>query len=52
MRIPDHLICLLKKLFTGKITVLELDIEQLTGSKLGKEYSKAVYSHPIYLTYL
>ena len=31
---------------------LELDTEQLTGSKLGKEYSKAVYSHPVYLTHM
>ena len=29
---------------------LELDIEQQTGSKLGKEYVKAVYYHPAYLT--
>ena len=29
---------------------LELDIEQLTGSKLGKEYDKATYYHPAYLT--
>ena len=29
---------------------LELDIEQQTGSKLGKEYIKAVYCHPAYLT--
>ena len=29
---------------------LELDIEQRTGSKLGKEYVKAVYCHPAYLT--
>ena len=29
---------------------LELDIEQSTGSKLGKEYSKAAYCHPAYLT--
>ena len=29
---------------------LELDMEQLTGSKLGKEYDKAVYHHPAYLT--
>ena len=29
---------------------LELDIEQQTGSKLGKEYIKAVYHHPVYLT--
>ena len=31
---------------------LELDIEQQTGSKLGKEYVKAVYCHPAYLTYM
>ena len=30
---------------------LELDMEQ-TGSKLGKEYIKAVYCHPAYLTYM
>ena len=29
---------------------LELDMEQQTGSKLGKEYIKAVYFHPAYLT--
>ena len=27
-------------------------MEQRTGSKLGKEYAKAVYCHPAYLTYL
>ena len=31
---------------------LEPDIEQQTGSKLGKEYVKAVYCHPAYLTYM
>ena len=31
---------------------LELDMEQWTGSKLGKEYVKAVYCHPAYLTYV
>ena len=31
---------------------LELDIEQLTGSKLVKEYIKTVYCHPAYLTYM
>ena len=31
---------------------LELDVEQWTGSKLGKEYIKAVYFHPAYLTYM
>ena len=31
---------------------LELDMEQQTGSKLGKEYIKAAYSHSAYLTYM
>ena len=31
---------------------LELDMEQWTGSILGKEYAKAVYCHPAYLTYM
>ena len=30
---------------------LEQDMEQQTGSKLGKDYVKAVYCHPAYLTY-
>ena len=31
---------------------LELDMEQQTGSKQGKEYVKAVYCHPAYLIYM
>ena len=31
---------------------LELDMKQWTGSKLGKEYLKALYCHPAYLTYM
>ena len=31
---------------------LELDMEQQTGSKQEKEYVKAVYCHPAYLTYI
>ena len=31
---------------------LEQEVEQWTGSKLGKEYVKAVYCHPAYLTYM
>ena len=31
---------------------LELDMEQQTGSKMGKEYVKAVYCYPAYLTYM
>ena len=35
-----------------KKQLLELDIEQQTGSKLGKEYVKSVYCYPDYLTYM
>ena len=31
---------------------LEPDMEQRTGTKLGKEYVKAVYNHPAYLTFM
>ena len=46
MEIPDHLTFLLRNLKQQ----LELDMEQQTGSKLGKEFVKAVYCHPAYLT--
>ena len=32
--------------------LLEPDMEQLTGSELGKEYDKAEYRHPAYLTFM
>ena len=48
---PDHLICLLRSLCAGQETT-KLDTEQQTGSKMGKEYIKAVYCHPAYLTYM
>ena len=51
MGTPDNLTCLLRNLYAGqKATQLELDMEQQTGSKSGKEYVKAVYWHPAYLT--
>ena len=43
--------CLLTNLYAGPKQQLELDMEQQTGSKSGKEYVKAVYCHPAYLTY-
>ena len=49
MGIPDHLICLLRNLYAGQEA---LDMEQQTGSKKVKEYVKAVYCHPAYLTYM
>ena len=47
--IPEHLTCFLRNLHARQEEI-ELDIEQWTGSKLGKEYVKAVYCHPAYLT--
>ena len=52
MGIPGHLTCLLRKLYEVKKQQLEPDMEQQTGSKSGKEYVKAVYCHPAYLTYM
>ena len=49
MGIPDHLFCLLRNF---KKQQLELDKEQWTGSKLGKEYIKAAYCHHAYSTYM
>jgi len=49
MGIPEHLTCLLRNLYAGQEEQLEPDIEQQTGSKLGKEY-KGVNCHPAYLT--
>ena len=42
MGVPDHLTCLLRNLYAGQ-EATELDMEQQTGSILGKEYIKAVY---------
>ena len=52
MGLPDHLICILRNLYAGQEATLEPNVEQQTGSKLGKEYVKAVYCHPAYLTYM
>ena len=52
MGLSDHLTCLLRNLYAGQETTVRTDMEQQTGSKLGKEYVKAVYHHPAYLTYM
>ena len=51
MGISDHLTCLLRNLYADQKET-EADREQQTGSKLGKEYIKAVYCHPDYLVYM
>ena len=50
MGIPDHLTCLLRNLYAGQEATVKMDMEQQTGSKLGKEYVNAVYCHSAYLT--
>ena len=50
MGISNHVTGLLRNLYAGQEAQLELVMEQQTGSKLGKEYIKAVYCHPAYLT--
>ena len=52
MGIPGHLTCLLRNLYAGQEQPSEPEMEQRTGSKLGKEYIKAIYCHPAYLTYM
>ena len=51
MGIPDHLTCLLQNLYAGQEEQLELDMEQWTASKLGKEYLKAILSPCLFNLY-
>ena len=50
MGIPDHRTCFLRNLYAGQEAALERDMEQLTGTKLGKKYNMAVCCPPAYLT--
>ena len=53
MGIPGHLTFLLRNLYAGQETTVKTGhMEQQTGSTLGKQYVKAVYCHPAYLTYM
>ena len=52
MRIPDHLTCLLRNLYAGQEATARMGHITTTGSKLRKEYVKAVYCHPAYLVYM
>ena len=49
--LPDHLTCLMINVPVGQ-EATEMDVEQQTGSKLGKEYVEAVYCHSANLTYM
>ena len=50
MGIPDHLTCLLRKLYAGQEATVRTGHGTTTGSKWEKEYVKAVYCPPAYLT--
>ena len=52
MGIPDHLTCLLRNLYAGQEATVRTGHGIWTGSKLVKEYTKAVYCHPAYLIYM
>ena len=52
MGIPDHLTCLLRNWYAGQEATVRIEQEQQTGFKSRKEYVKAVYYHPAYLTYM
>ena len=51
MGVPDSLSCLVRNLYAGQ-KITEPDMDQLTDSKLEKEYDKPVYFHPAYFTYM
>ena len=51
MGIPDHLTCLLRNLYAGQEATVRIGLEQ-TGCKSGKQYVRAIYYHPAYLTYM
>ena len=52
MGVPDPLHVSWETYYQVKKQQLEPDMEQLTGSKFGKEHSKAVYCHLAYLIYM
>ena len=50
MGISEHLTCLQRNLYAGQEATVRTRHKNRTGSKLGKEYVKAVYGHHVYLT--
>ena len=51
MGVPYHLTCLLRNLYAGQEATVRTRYET-TGSKLEKEYVKALFCHSAYLTYI
>jgi len=52
MGIPDHLICLLRNLYAGQEAIVRTGHGTTGCFQIGKEFVKAVYCHPVYLTYM
>ena len=52
MGIPDHLTCLLRNLYAGQEVTVRTGHGTTDWFQIGKEYVKAVYCHPAYLTYM
>ena len=52
MGIPDHLTCLLRNLYVGQEATVRTGQGTTDWFQIGKEYVKAVYCHPAYLTYM
>ena len=52
MGIPDHLTCLLRNLYAGQEATIRTGRVTKDWFQSGKEYIKAVYCHPAYLTYM
>ena len=52
MEIPDHLTCLLRNLYAAQEATVRTRLGTTDLVKIGKEYIKAVYCHPAYLTYI
>ena len=50
--LPNHLTCLLGNLYAGQEATIRTRHGTKNWLKLGKEYGKAVYCHPVYLTYM
>ena len=52
MGIPDHLTCLLRNLYAGQEATVRTGHGTTNCVKMEKEYAKAMYCHPAYLTYM
>ena len=52
METPDHLTCLLRNLYAGQEATVKIRYGTMDWLKMGKEFIKALYCHPVYLTYM